>query len=1001
MDTKDLRTPALAIILALALLPFLTSIGDLGAVSAQETEVEPNSDMSMAQEIVAGTFYTGVLDKNADPEDWFKLFVPKGKVLNATVHMDPMALNADLEIHYPYIDGSVERKWSLTEFEYETICIVSVKDQFYHIRVFAVQGSGPYTLDAGITEAPVLSPAVPHATGNLYNNSHNVIDFYRVWLENRGDEADLLEVHMNKTPIGGAEDAWLNLRIMRLYDWNVGIRWYDISWEDPAHEYTRAVATETGWYYIRILAYNGSGNYDIDISISTVQTDGNDRTSDAPLLYGPGARASGSLNQALDHKDCYAVYLKQGEGLDTHLDLHFPFTSPGIFSVTILEPDGSLIGEWTNYKELGLDTIIEASVDTATYTGRYTMIIEAKVGVKSSNHQDLTQDDAIANYTLTITPSGHNSPPKAIEVPINIAMDEDGATMFDLKDMFTDDNVPEGDDLSYSVEGLTIFSGPDIEDPPLTATLNGTVADIAPLGDWSGTGTLKFRATDLFEAEDHLTVYFKVEPINDGPFGTLEVVNVSLMENIEVRPVDLDEIFTDVDITYGDILTYSLEGNDNIPSWIDSGGKLVLGPVIGMGQEEWFTVRATDLDGASATVKVLVEVEKADHAPTAMRSVLPHIIALDEDTTTSIELYTIFSDPDPEDSRLSFVWTGNVHVHLLLADDGTLTFAPDADWSGTEYIIVTAIDHSGLTARVELSVRVDPVGDMPVIVDPTPTLGLEIPLDGKDFTMFAVSVEDKDPDDSHSFSWYMDDDILPRDPASRGSVMTLDPTLLTNGIHVLNLTVRDSYGLKTECSWTLVVDRPVPEPVVRGPTPTETTVTGGLAFGLWFLILAFFTEHGRFFIFKFLWLPLYTKIKKEEILDQFIRGRIYGFIEHNPGVNYTQIKRKMGIGNGTLTHHLGMLEKKSLIKAERDGIYKRFYPKNFQIDEDSVELSTIQKDIYFLTKTNPGISQKEVANELGVSKRVVSYHVRLMLEARLLHVDKRGRRHSLNIVEES
>jgi hypothetical protein len=68
--------------------------------------------------------------------------------------------------------------------------------------------------------------------------------------------------------------------------------------------------------------------------------------------------------------------------------------------------------------------------------------------------------------------------------------------------------------------------------------------------------------------------------------------------------------------------------------------------------------------------------------------------------------------------------------------------------------------------------------------------------------------------------------------------------------------------------------------------------------------------------FKFLVIPLYTKIRREEVLDHFTRGRIYGMIESSPGVHYTLIKKKVGVGNGTLTYHLSTLEREGFIRAE-------------------------------------------------------------------------------------
>jgi predicted transcriptional regulator len=209
----------------------------------------------------------------------------------------------------------------------------------------------------------------------------------------------------------------------------------------------------------------------------------------------------------------------------------------------------------------------------------------------------------------------------------------------------------------------------------------------------------------------------------------------------------------------------------------------------------------------------------------------------------------------------------------------------------------------------------------------------------------------------------------------------------------------DGYGLYATASWTLVVDKPAPKPVIARPTPQQTTTTGGVAVSIWVLIFVLATEPSRYTLLKFLWVPLYTKIRKDEVLDQFVRGRIFGFIEHNPGVTYSQIKRKVGVGNGTLTHHLSMLEKQNYVKAQRDGLYKRFYPRDYHIDEDAVELNNMQKDIYFLAKTRPGISQKDLADELEVSERVVSYHIHLMQEARLLRVERTGRKHALFVEE--
>jgi predicted transcriptional regulator len=48
-----------------------------------------------------------------------------------------------------------------------------------------------------------------------------------------------------------------------------------------------------------------------------------------------------------------------------------------------------------------------------------------------------------------------------------------------------------------------------------------------------------------------------------------------------------------------------------------------------------------------------------------------------------------------------------------------------------------------------------------------------------------------------------------------------------------------------------------------------------------------------------------------------VRGEIYDFIIKNPGIRYRELIRLVGISNGVLTYHLGMLEKFGEIRVER------------------------------------------------------------------------------------
>lgn len=138
-----------------------------------------------------------------------------------------------------------------------------------------------------------------------------------------------------------------------------------------------------------------------------------------------------------------------------------------------------------------------------------------------------------------------------------------------------------------------------------------------------------------------------------------------------------------------------------------------------------------------------------------------------------------------------------------------------------------------------------------------------------------------------------------------------------------------------------------------------------------------FTETGKY-KFMGLLIPMYTRIKKDQVLNQFLRGRINGYIEANPGEHYNAIKYALNINNGALTYHLRVLERENLVVSKRDGMYKRFYPKSANIPKTLGRLSDTQKRIVKTIREYDGITQTEIAKKLDISPQVVNYHVKIL-----------------------
>lgn len=172
---------------------------------------------------------------------------------------------------------------------------------------------------------------------------------------------------------------------------------------------------------------------------------------------------------------------------------------------------------------------------------------------------------------------------------------------------------------------------------------------------------------------------------------------------------------------------------------------------------------------------------------------------------------------------------------------------------------------------------------------------------------------------------------------------------------------------------------------------------GGVSLGLGLLAvgLAVFTENGRYRVLVLftLLLPFYSRIQKEDVLDQFVRGQIYGFIKTNPGVHYNQILRKVGVKNGTLSYHLGVLEKTELIQSRREGLkYRVFYPTGMSFPKsERFRLTALQIQIIDSLRRQPGITQKELARLLEQKPQTINYNMKVLDQANLVNIVKKGR----------
>jgi DNA-binding MarR family transcriptional regulator len=193
----------------------------------------------------------------------------------------------------------------------------------------------------------------------------------------------------------------------------------------------------------------------------------------------------------------------------------------------------------------------------------------------------------------------------------------------------------------------------------------------------------------------------------------------------------------------------------------------------------------------------------------------------------------------------------------------------------------------------------------------------------------------------------------------------------------------DIFLSQAETTTTLSVENTV---VVAGSETVSDPMTFAAVGGLFALGAVLATDVGRWAIGAS-FVPLYSRLKKERLLDQNVRDVIYRAIMEDPGVNFTGLMRSLCLKNGVLSYHLSTLEREDYIVSRRDGIYRRYYPKNNGCKAPK-ELHEQITDIVF---ERPGITQSKLARQLKKSRQVVNYHIKQMVANGTIRIIRKGR----------
>jgi DNA-binding MarR family transcriptional regulator len=168
-------------------------------------------------------------------------------------------------------------------------------------------------------------------------------------------------------------------------------------------------------------------------------------------------------------------------------------------------------------------------------------------------------------------------------------------------------------------------------------------------------------------------------------------------------------------------------------------------------------------------------------------------------------------------------------------------------------------------------------------------------------------------------------------------------------------------------------------------------VIGGL--GILALIYLISGQGRRYAILRILILPLYTTISRDKLMENDNRKQIVELITSNEGITFTDLMDELGLKNGALAYHLYTLERRRYIKSVKDGKYRRFYPRGAKV----TGLSSLEEKIITVIRTNPSISQREIATIIESTPQTVNYNIKKLIKRGVVYLNKEGKHTHCNL----
>ena len=321
-------------------------------------------------------------------------------------------------------------------------------------------------------------------------------------------------------------------------------------------------------------------------------------------------------------------------------------------------------------------------------------------------------DASPATASITITPV-NDAPVAGAD---SYSTDEDHALTIAAAGVLGNDSDVEGDSLTASLVSTAAHGS-------LTLNANGSFT-YTPTANYFGADSFTYKANDGSLNSNTVTVSLTVNPVNDAPdtaAASLTMNEDGGMKSITLTGSDIDgtvEAFVISTLPTQGTLYIDATGMTAVTpaTYYTNTGSLTLYYLPGLNNNgsDSFTFAALDNSGAvdASPATASITITPVNDAPVAVAD----SYTTDEDVQLVIPVAqgVLTNDIDVDGNTLTAVISGFPrHGTLSLNSNGSFTYTPTANYSGTDSFFYVAKDASLNSNPVEVTLTVNPVNDAP------------------------------------------------------------------------------------------------------------------------------------------------------------------------------------------------------------------------------------------------------------------------------------------------